>query len=373
MSGAAIVMTVRNEQDLLRSNVLYHRHLGIERFYVFLDGTTDRTPETVSDLDAVTILPSSSGETFLEAGTHRDLHARSPRLREVVLKSASHHEARQMLNTIVALERARDEDIEWLISLDPDELLSLDPDATTAGELVDFLAAQPSGVEAVSFPTSEIVQRRTTYENVLAEATLFKHERSWVPRPLYDPYRRQVRRHFYEPRKVLGLPIPKRKTLSWWYGHRLGKSAVRTRLDLLPRVHTFRRFDGGSLETKSAGRLLHYLLYSADDFVKKFKNYVSHPDTLVSGHALSYRKRVWIDMVNDPSFSEADLRDYYDRWVAFDEDELAGMKKSGARHQLVEVTAIGQAFRGLDVREPAPEGSRSSAAVAERHGRRPPG
>ena len=29
MTGAAIVMTVRNEQDLLRSNVLYHRHRGI--------------------------------------------------------------------------------------------------------------------------------------------------------------------------------------------------------------------------------------------------------------------------------------------------------------------------------------------------------
>lgn len=368
MTRAAIVMTVRNEQDLLRSNVLYHGHLGIERFYVFLDGTTDRTPDTVSDLDAVTILPSCSGETFLESEANRSQHARSPQLQEVVIKSASHHEARQMLNTIVALERARDEGIEWLVSLDPDELLSLDPDTTEEGALVDFLASQPPRVEAVSFPTSEVVQRRTTYENVLAEATLFKHESSWIPRPLYDPYRKQVRRHFYEPRKVLGLPIPKRKTLSWWYGHRLGKCAARASLDLLPRVHTFRRFDGSRLETRSAGRLLHYLLYSADDFVKKFKNYVSHPDTLVSGHALSYRKRVWIDLVNDPSFSEADLREYYDRWVAFDEDELAGMKKGGARPEIVEVTSTGQAFRKLDLREPAVESerSRSSAAAAER-------
>jgi hypothetical protein len=367
MSRAAIVMTVRNEQDLLRSNVLYHRHLGIERFYVFLDGTTDRTPDTVADLDAVMILPSSSAESFLEVGTRRDRHDHSPGLREVVLKSASHHEARQMLNTIVALERARDEGIEWLISLDPDELICLDPQVTMEGQLVDFLTSLPSSVEAVSFPTSEIVQRRATYENVLAEATLFKHERSWVPRPLYDPYRKQVRRHFYQPRKVLGLAVPKRKTLSWWYGHRLGKSAARTSLDLLPRVHTFGRFDGGRLETRSAGRLLHYLLYSADDFVKKFKNYVSHPDTLVSGHALSYRKRVWIDMVNDPSMSEADLRDYYDRWVAFDDAELAGMKAGNAGPRIVEVDAVVKAFRRLDVREPAvqSDGSRSSAGVSE--------
>jgi hypothetical protein len=353
MTRAAIVMTVRNEQDLLRSNVLYHLHLGVERFFVFLDGTTDRTPETVSDLDAVTILPSCSGESFLEIEAHRVQHVRSPRLQEVVQKSASHHEARQMLNTIVALERSREEDIEWLISLDPDELLCLDPDTTAVGELVDFLASQPAEVEAVSFPTSEIVQRRATFGNVLAEATLFKHEESWVARPLYDPYRKQVRRHFYQPRKVLGLPVPKRKVLSWWYGHRLGKSAVRAGLELLPRVHTFRRFDGGPLETRSAGRLLHYLLYSADDFVKKFKNYVSHPDTLVSGHALSYRKRVWIDMVNDPSFSEEDLRQYYDRWVAFDDDELTGMKRGGAKPELVEVTGIVQAFRGLDVQKSA--------------------
>lgn len=348
MTSAAIVMTVRNEQDLLRANVLYHRYLGVRRFYVFLDGTTDRTPETVIDLDYVTLLPSSSRESFLESPAHRTMHASSERLKHVVRTSATHSAARQMLNTIIACERARDEGIDWILSLDPDELICFDPHETQAGELTSFLQTQPVDIEQITFPSAEIVQQSHSYENVFAEATLFKHPDSSVRRSLYDPFKKAVRGHFFYPRKLRRIPLPKYKKLTWWYGHRFGKSAARTSIDLLPRVHTFDRFDGSrELQTRGAGLALHYLLYSADDFMKKYRNFRGRPDTYVSGQAVNYRKKIWIQMVNDPSFSEEFLREYYNRWVAFDDEEIARLRKDGVRSDLLEVTAIRQAFAAL--------------------------
>lgn len=49
MPSIAMVITAKNERVLLRQNILFHRYLGIEKFYVFLDNSTDDTCETVTD------------------------------------------------------------------------------------------------------------------------------------------------------------------------------------------------------------------------------------------------------------------------------------------------------------------------------------
>ena len=50
-----IATTVKNEEALLRYNLLYHHYLGVDKFFIFSDGSTDKTIESVEDLPFVHI------------------------------------------------------------------------------------------------------------------------------------------------------------------------------------------------------------------------------------------------------------------------------------------------------------------------------
>jgi hypothetical protein len=56
--SVALVMTVRDEVEFLRPNLLYHRFLGVGTAYVYDDGSTDGTAESVADLPFVRVAPS---------------------------------------------------------------------------------------------------------------------------------------------------------------------------------------------------------------------------------------------------------------------------------------------------------------------------
>src|SRR5207253_7530289 len=132
----------------------------------------------------------------------------------------------------------------WLIAIDADELVALDLRQAHPGELRRALESQPPGTDAVVFRTLEVVQRRPSYDNVIAEETLFKRPDKGLRRAVYDPFTRTERL----------LPAV--------YGHARGKSAVRVAAGPLPHtVHRFRRRDGRELKTVEMGYLLHY--YSA--------------------------------------------------------------------------------------------------------------
>ncbi|MCP5110267.1 MAG: glycosyltransferase family 2 protein, partial [bacterium] len=108
-----LTITVRNEQDLLRANLTYHRELGIDRAFVYFDGTTDGTEATVRDLPFVECARSVNPARFQPAS----------HLRALVREAGRHHTARQVLNTCDALRRSRAAGLEWLIALDADELI----------------------------------------------------------------------------------------------------------------------------------------------------------------------------------------------------------------------------------------------------------
>ena len=101
MARVAVVMTVKNEREVLRSNILFHRHLGVERFYVFPDDDAEGTGESVADLDFVEVSGSMSAARFLGTESHRRLVEESRKLARAVEDSELQHTARQMLNAIV--------------------------------------------------------------------------------------------------------------------------------------------------------------------------------------------------------------------------------------------------------------------------------
>jgi hypothetical protein len=343
MARVAIVMTVKNERDMLRSNILFHRCMGVERFYLFLDETTDRTGETLTDLDYVEVAESMSAGRFLSSKAHRDLTGRSSRLARAVEESEHQHTARQILNTVVGLEGARERGIEWLIGIDADELVCPRIEEAERGEIGAFFGAFDGRTEQVRLRPLEIVQQNKHYRNVFAEGVLFKRPGSGVGRPVYDPLAEKIQRFERRTGRFWRFRFPKFRRFDWWYGHHEGKCAVRVDRDIVPLVHRFEALDGHDLVSEERGYLLHYFMYNVEDFIKKYRNYEKQPDKWLYGTAIPYRKKLWRDLVNNPSFSEDYVGDYFARWIAFSEEEISRLQELN-HSRIISVQAVREMF-----------------------------
>jgi hypothetical protein len=327
----ALVMTVRDEVEFLRSNLLYHHHLGVDIAYVYEDGSTDGTPETVADLPFVRIRPTVKASSIPPA--ERIDPADEPEL---------YTTTRQNINTGHALGRARADGMTWLLAIDADELACVDMVSQEAGALARALDAVPQEVEAVILRPLEIVQRRATFDDTMAQETLFKRADVGLKHLTFDPFTQRTH-------SVRGV-----------YGHTAGKSAVRLSADLRPEtVHRFRRSDGSRPTSTDLGWLLHYFCYSFEAFVRKFYLYRDHPDRHLHGHEVQLQKRLWRDVVNKSGMSEEELRDYYQRWVMFDDHEIARLRRRRwlgivpRPPAVVEVTAAKRTFAELRSQPPA--------------------
>lgn len=350
MTSIALTLTVKDERDLLRPNILYHRYLGVSKFYVFLDGTTDDTRAKVADLGGVELSDSISGESFLVSSERRKAVAECWRLRDTLEKSVRYHTARQVLNSFAAWEQARDAGIDWLISLDADELVWPGTSSLMENQLSRELSGLAREVEQVRFPPLEVIPRRCPRANVFREGIYFKRSGSRVRREVYDPFRRKTHKLEFAPTKYYKLGIYRVRRFTWWYGHRRGKWAVRLGPSIAPSVHQCCRLDGKPLNTVRKMYLLHYLLYSYNDFIKKYRNISNQPNIGLTGIPVQYRKRLWRDIVNSPIFSEALLQDYYKQWIAFGDEDIAHLTQSGAKDQecdAMRITAVRDVFNRL--------------------------
>lgn len=304
----ALTLTVKNERQTLRANVLLHRWIGVDQVFLYSDSTTDDTLQTVNDLPFVNCSASVEAKRFRGV----------PLMRRVADAADLHHTGRQVLNTYDALERAKADQFDWLIAVDADELVCPRLEGNAPGELRELLQGVPEYMAAVRFPCLEVVQRRFRCRDAFSEI-LFKRTEAEITRTLYDPFEDTTWIH------------------KGFYGHRSGKSAVRVQSGAVPvSVHTFAAPDGTSLETLCQGRLLHYNLFSFENFLNKFRNLKDRPDRhLFSGRPISRHRRVWRDMVNDPRFSESDLAEYFRSWILFGESEIDRLEG-----QLVEVPPL---------------------------------
>jgi hypothetical protein len=327
----AIVMTVRDEQELLRSNLLYHRFIGVDHIYVYDDGSTDGTLASIADLDFVTVKATVPREQFRDRG---DLAA-------FVASYQTHLPARQALNVVDAMAAARAAGTTWLAHIDADELLAVDTHEQPPDALSDFFDNQDRATEAVIFKPLEVVQRRLDYDDVLMEETLFKRGNVTSRRKTYDPFEKKT------------------EEVDIVYGHSVGKSAVRLDAGAIPAtVHRFARADGQPLTSKEAGHLLHYYCHSYEAFVSKFHLMKDHPDRHVRGDKVVLQKRLWRDVVNRSGFDDAALRDYYQRWVMFGPDDVARLSQPtgwGPLRQppvIVEVETVKQVLTQVQNRQP---------------------
>lgn len=197
----AACLCVRDEERFLRENLLYHHAVGVHRIYLFADRCVDATVEIGRSLPWVEVFELDPADTD-PLPYITDIHTR-------VMDRA--------------LEFARRDGFDWLLTLDADELafagnLDRDPeswDSMTTDELLED-ADLPAMLAEVPEETLEV--RLTTREAVPAL--------EWAGEPFHH------QSYFYGPKpfaRVLHHPVTG-ATEAWtgFLGHVQGKSIVRT-------------------------------------------------------------------------------------------------------------------------------------------------
>ncbi len=290
-------MTVKNEEKLLARNLRYHRAAGVDAFYIFDDGSTDATLDSIRDFPGVHISPSVNPADFVS----------HPQLGEIAKRAGELISGRQTLNTHVAFQQARLAGHEWMISLDADELLFLQDPLGIEGSLARYFATIPPEVDSVLFQPAELVPTRIHSDHPFLENSHFRTVSRKNSRNVHDPYTRQD------------------ITINSFIGHSTGKSAARTRPDIFHQtVHRFTSLESGELREQPARWLLHYNISSFENFVAKYQRFKGFPDTWLNGAPIEQPRALWIRLINDPAVTEPMLMAYYQENLPEDVASLEG-------------------------------------------------
>jgi hypothetical protein len=279
----AITYTVKNEAQLLPAALEYHARLGCAKFFVFFDGTTDESRELVAGRPDVIVQDSINPAVLAE--TPEWIARLLPRWSESM-------DVRKRINTFTAARLAQQSGIEWLINIDPDELLLFDdPDRDRGGDPAEFFAAIPPEVDQILVSNLEAVPVGEGTGRPFNDCTLFLRRfplTEWLWRVSAGAVRRVIpgpKRHawydywFYRLRFRGALPRLMRHPATgeaipcgYFLGYSNHKAFIRTASaqDFLFNIHRWQPARRAP-RTVKRGWLLHYDLPNAGYFCAKFR------------------------------------------------------------------------------------------------------
>lgn len=161
-TSSCLVVTTRGAGKRLRSFAAHHLRIGVDHIFLYFDDPADATQACVAGIPNVTVIPVDDEV--------RRAWALSPLFPALESQVKSEVMARQMLNAMDAMARARALGIDWLIHLDDDELLDC------ARPLDEILSLVQSGIGAsqIVFDNSEALPERMDIDDCFKEVTLFK-------------------------------------------------------------------------------------------------------------------------------------------------------------------------------------------------------
>ncbi len=328
LNSIALVITAKNEERLLKHNLEYHFAVGVSKAFIYFDEPTDQGPDSINNLPDVII------QNSVEA----DQYKNKSYLDKFTSKAIEHHTARQCLNTYDAMQKCKELGIDWLISIDADELIIADE--ASPKSLNSIFQDVGKDVDLVHFDTKEAVQRKVHYSNVFAEECLFKYTHN---------FKRKIDKLY---KKIEDPFLKKNVKISYWMGQFQGKSAIRVSSDLIPKnVHRYKKIDGSKINQIKKGLVLHYNMFDRKDFLKKFQNFKNRPNTFLGGNSVSYKKKLWRDLVNSDTLDRAYIDAYFENNILFSDKEIKSM--SGMIFGLIprkqpafmEITSVNKVFK----------------------------
>jgi Glycosyl transferase family 2 len=246
-SATAIVTTLRNAGAVLDSFVAYHRAIGFAHLFLFFDDLNDPDLTRARAMSGVTAIPHDAAlrEAWRGLRMHRQYGA------------FIHSEvmARQLLNVEYAMGLARARGLEWLLSIDADELFFSPSESVRA----HFEALSTTSYETIQYRNYEAVPVRDDIRDFFREVDLFKPPLAFV------------RRRFEPALRAAEQSVPQLRPYFHFYAN--GKSAVRLSGERLEPfgVHDFQRATGPTMAASSAGQfVLHYACCGFEAFWTKY-------------------------------------------------------------------------------------------------------
>jgi hypothetical protein len=304
LGSYAITYTIKNEAQFLKDGLTFHLLNGCKRVYLFFDGTEDDSRQIASAFDERVI----SEETIPLAR----IGSVPPWIQRILPSWHDNYDTRKRINTYFAALQAREAGIEWLFTIDADEvLLFRAQEADGPGNSEDFLSRIPANVHQVLMPPHEAVPTGPGTNRPMVDCRYFLNrfpvtdtiwkllqvasrpilrtpkQRAWLD---YWVYRIRCGARYPRLLKspLTGEIIPTGFYLGYW-NHKAG---IRTKA--VPRYgfNTHMWAEGGRLPPSlRAGVLLHYDLPNAVCYRNKFQQrnswYTNRTSTFFVRHALA--------------------------------------------------------------------------------------
>lgn len=155
----AIISTIRDAESVIDSFIDYHLSIGFDRLILFADSPDEPYLKRILKNKSVTVILNSS-DKWVETKSYKRYH---PFLQKEVM-------ARQILNLELGISMAFDEQIDWVVHLDSDELF-YSPSATIEEH---FFSLSRDKHETFSYLNYESVVPEMDVRDCFKEILLFK-------------------------------------------------------------------------------------------------------------------------------------------------------------------------------------------------------
>lgn len=276
MTGIALTTCVRDEAEALPDWLAYHRRLGVDRVYVYLDRCQDGSAAAVRDHPYATAIPADAPDGLVWLTEHQNRCAED------------------------ALARARDDGCSWLLHLDVDELawggtpIAPGPDPDD-GLLPPLVADLPDEVDSVRLLPLEVVPERRLAHQPHWRFAHVQHPRV-LARDVLDPGTGDVVR------------------LTRLLAHPRGKVLVRTASPVQPiDAHGWSRHGAPATEVQR-GWHLHEVTTSPQQWRTKYAKLAFEPERWPAGNSIAFPKQAWKEA--SVRMTDTEVEQYWHQWVA---------------------------------------------------------
>jgi len=358
----ALTYTVKNEARLLPSAIEYHLAAGCSRIYLFWDNTTDNSAELVAKYPQVIARKSFRPD---------ELHNPPSWLSKILPAWETEFDVRKIANTIYAAQDAAKDGIEWLVGIDPDELILMSRDEhELANHIPRYLEKIPDEIDQVQLPNLESVPTAAETENPFTDCIYFlnrfpategvwRYSRAALARITRSSETRLTRYPqliawydwlFYELRfagalrRMMREPGTQRRIPGTYFlGYSSYKSFMRTHraADFQFATHGWKPF-ARRPRNLQMGNVLHFDLLDAAYFALKFRQRPAPRDIFYLRYMLGVVAR---------DHSPEEIREFFETYIAIrDPKRIERLKKMGI---LVEIRSASNLLKKL-LKTPSP-------------------
>lgn len=337
----ALTYTVKNEARLLPSAIEYHLAAGCSRIYLFWDGTTDNAAELVARYPQVIARNSFRPD---------ELQDPPPWLSKILPAWEPDLDVRKIANTVYAARDAAKDGIQWLVGIDPDELILMSRDEQALeNHIPRYLEKIPDDIDQLLLPNLESVPTTADTENPFTDCVYFlnrfpateavwRYSRAALARLTPSSEARVTRFPkliawydwlFYQlrfagaMRRMMREPGTQRRIPGTYYlGYTSNKSFIRTDrvADFQFATHSWKPFARPPRNLR-IGNVLHFDLLDAAYFALKFRQRPAPRDIFYMRYMLGLVAR---------DHTPEEVRAFFETYIAIrDPKRIAMLKKKG--------------------------------------------